>query len=60
MPTRRFPQITRLTLDDASLGKQGLHPHEVSALPQQRRQQTWLVRRSHGLMILHICVYADD
>jgi hypothetical protein len=59
VPSRRFAQITRLALNDAALGQQGLHPKEVSALPEQRRQQTWLIRRIHACMILHICIYVD-
>ena len=58
VPSRRVPQVTRLTLDDAALGQQGLHPNQVSSLPEQCRQQTWLVGRSHAPIILHICVYA--
>jgi hypothetical protein len=57
--SRRFPQITRLPLDDAALGQQGLHPNEVSALPEQRRQQTWLVGPSHPPIVLLICVSVD-
>jgi hypothetical protein len=59
VPSRRFPQVTGLAFNDPSLGQQSLHLREFSALPQQRRQQTWLVRRSHAPIVLHICVYVD-